>query len=390
MTAYVRSSFRVCVVGPGSLAVPRGAIVSATHRSDHDVPVLCSALYVEGGLWRSRVWPHFASRDDLFERGALAALAPALPAPVARLLWRFQPARGLGRVRVHPFRTAEAARLVQALRSVPRDTSLAEVLPAELVAALAARAAARGLPAPATAGEADRLELADVLWRLVGPEDLDAPLLADFWRRRGRAAVGDMRRLVELVRAGEALLLFPEGRISPDGAVGPLRRGFRALVRHAGSPPVLPVGIAYDRLTTGRPRVLVGVGRARTLPADDEEREVLGAMRAVVPLTCVQVVARVLLGRAAAGERTVAPAALDRAVAEEVGRASGEGRPVDPALATARARRGRLADALRAAAERGLVRLLGRDLIELSAGQVAGDALLRHAAAEHGSAREPA
>ena len=148
MTAYVRTAFRLRVVGPGSLVVPRGAIVSATHRSDHDVPILCSTMYFEGGLWRSRVRPHFASRDDLFERGALAAMAPGLPAPLARLLWRFHPARGLGLVRVHPFRTAETARVVQALRTVPRDTPLAEVLPAGLMAALAVRAAERGLPAP--------------------------------------------------------------------------------------------------------------------------------------------------------------------------------------------------------------------------------------------------
>jgi 1-acyl-sn-glycerol-3-phosphate acyltransferase len=51
---------------------------------------------------------------------------------------------------------------------------------------------------------------------------------------------GDFRALVRLVEEGEALVLFPEGTRTRDGARGKPRRGF-ALVAERASAPVVPV-----------------------------------------------------------------------------------------------------------------------------------------------------
>lgn len=52
-----------------------------------------------------------------------------------------------------------------------------------------------------------------------------------------------IKRALRLLRAGKAVLLFPEGARTPDGRIQPLKPGIVALLRRAKA-PVLPVGIA--------------------------------------------------------------------------------------------------------------------------------------------------
>jgi hypothetical protein len=388
MTAYVRTAFRYRVLGVENVRLEPGTLIVAAHRSDHDVPALCSVLYFEGGVWRGPPRMHFASRDDLFERGSLAGLAPGLPAPITRALWRFAPARGLARVRVHRLGGADLARPVQALRAVDPGTPVAEVLPADLVRRLKERAVARACEPPRTAGEALRPDFAAILFGAVTPADMDSPLLEDFWQARSREAATDMRRMVELVQAGEPLLLFPEGRVSPDGSIGPLRRGFGLLVRRARPLGVLPFALAYDRLTTGRPHLVLAAGPHFVPALRDEEADVLRSLRSLMPLTCGQVVATAVLGATSGGVGRLSAADLERRLEAEIHDARDSGRPVDGHLLDGARRRRLLAGALRALTRRGMARSLRPDLLELDLERARADDLLRRLAREFASARE--
>ena len=125
------------------------------------------------------------------------------------------------------------------------------------------------------------------------------------------------------MRGGGTLVVFPEGRPSPGGEIGPLRRGLPALVRRAKPEWFLPVGIAYDPLVSGRTRVVVSVGQRVPPPDEDVEGATLQLLRRATPLTCGQWLAH---ERLAGGE--IAPSRLAEAV--EATRA--EGRPVEPEL----------------------------------------------------------
>ena len=134
--------------------------------------------------------------------------------------------------------------------------------------------------------------------------------------------------------------MYPEGRPSPDGEIGPLQRGLKALVRRGRPEWIQPVGIAYDALVRGRTQAFVSFGEPFRPPSERVEETVLDRLKLAVPLTAGQVVATALVEGLQAGE-----AALDAAFEE----ARAEGRNVAPELERAAGRRRRLAEALRAA-----------------------------------------
>jgi hypothetical protein len=143
------------------------------------------------------------------------------------------------------------------------------------------------------------------------------------------------------MREGKSLLVFPEGRPSPDGELGPLRRGVDALVRRGKPERVLPVTLAYDPLVRGRTEVVLVFAETVPPPREGLENAVLERLRKQTALTTGQFVAHEL----AAG-REPHPAAF----AAELESSRALGRPVDPVLADPALRAAKLAEA-RAAAE---------------------------------------
>lgn len=342
MWAYSNAAFRVVLLGPRRFRLEPGTIIAVTHRRETDVPVISPALYFGARLWRNvdeRM--AFAARDDMFVRGFFAGFSADLSPRRRKLLYRIGVGSMLPLVHVHPIGSARLALVKDVLEERPHD-ALDEVVPGELVQLFRSRAAELGVPPPGRAQDVLGGEYADLLWRSVSADDLGSDGHERLWARRAAEAAGGFRSLVELVRAGRSLVVFPEGRPSPDGEIGPLRRGVDALIRRARPRYLLPVALAYDPLVRRRTRVVVSFGDFLAPPAKDVERTVLDVMRRRMPLTCGQFVASELL----AG-RTPAPAGL----AEAIEAARQEERPVDPDLRTGEGRSRRLADAL-AAAER--------------------------------------
>ena len=391
MCAYTRAAFRSRTLFPPGFRLRLGSMLVAPHRAETDVPVICASIFLHAGVWR-RGNPrlHFAARDDLFERGFFAGFPPGIPWRARRLLWRIDAGPYLPLVRVNPlpYPSAETLRLAQALAEVPAATPLAELVPGGALATLLARSRGVGLPAPRTADDLLRGELADLLWRGFSRAELGHPVLESAWRRRAELAAADLRRVVEVVRSGEPMLFFPEGRPSTDGSIGPLRPGMRLLVRRGRPETLQPIGIAYDPATTGRPYAYVAAGVATPPPADDVDGAVLVAIGRSLPLTVGQVVATALDG-AAGGPERIETSALDELLAAEVATAAAEQRPVDPLFRDEARRRQRLADALRWTVREGLGRADGRRALALDAGRVLADDRIARLAREYASARLP-
>ncbi|MGH3010244.1 MAG: 1-acyl-sn-glycerol-3-phosphate acyltransferase [Gaiellaceae bacterium] len=341
MWAYSHAAFRVSLLDPDGFAPEPGTLIAITHRRESDVPVVAPALYFTmGGRRNTTGRMHFAARDDMFLPGFFAGFPPDLPRPARRLLYRIGVGRWLPRVNVFPIRSAQVARVGEVL-ATHADRPLAELLPEEEVAAFAERAGA----SPARAGDVLRGEYADLLWKPFTPDDRGG--LDEFWSARAAQAAGDFRALVEVVRDGNVLLVFPEGRPSPDGEIGPIKPGIGALVRRGRPAAVRPFAIAYDPLVKGRTRIHLAHGPPAQLPKDDVEGALLALLRRAMPLTCGQVVAALLED----GAEAEVPA-LERTLADAVASARDERRPVEPDLETPEGRRRRLAEALAVAPRR--------------------------------------
>ena len=345
MWAYSNAAFRVEVLGGEKPDPGPGTLVAVTHRKETDVPVIGPPLYFAmGGRRNTTGRMHFAARDDMFVPGFFAGFPPDLPLRARRLLYRVGVGKWLPRVNVFPIRSASVARVGEVLADAPGD-ALAELVPEETVAALAARAAACGLDTPARGGDVLHGAYADLLWEPLSPEDTRG--LEEFWSRRAARAAGDFRTLVEIVRDGNVLIVFPEGRPSPDGEIGPIKPGIGALVRRGKPRAIRPLALAYDPLVRGRTRVHLALGEPVEPPAEDVEGALLALLRITMPLTCGQVVAARLQAGADADLH-----ALERDLSDAVAVAREEGRPVEPDLATAAGRRRRLTEALAVAPRR--------------------------------------
>jgi 1-acyl-sn-glycerol-3-phosphate acyltransferase len=325
MTAYVRAGFRLRVLGLEHLRIEPGMIFAVSHRSDNDVPVVISVLFppwslaVRGGT----PWPTFAAADDIFLRGFLAGYTPKLPIAMRRALWPITVGPPLERyLQVVPVREPTRMRLVEFARGAP-DRRLNGRLPSELTAALRARAKRLGRPEPRTAADILDGAYADLLWEGV---DRDATADADdIWREHLRAAVADFGRLTSTLRDGGAIVVFPEGEPSQDGAIGPVLPGLASLARRGRARSVQPIAMAYDELVYGRAKAYVSIAPVLMSIEKAKTENVTRALRAATPLTAGQLAATT----AATGG---GPRELAGLASEQVALARAQGRPVEPGL----------------------------------------------------------
>jgi 1-acyl-sn-glycerol-3-phosphate acyltransferase len=319
-TPYARLAFRIENHGTEGFRFDPGTLIVVTHRAETDAPVLIAVLYACSRAWADRSQRlHFAARDDMFERGFFAGFPNGLPSWARKVLYPVSIGRFLPMTRVHPVGSAKKMKLAQALARTDAN--------AQLPPGVAERLGAR------TAAEALRGEHAALLWQDVDPESFPVP---QAWDRRAAEARAQVETLVGLLRAREPLLIFPEGRPSPDGAVGPLQRGLGLLTRLGRPERISPWAIGYDPLVEGRTRAVVSVRPSIAPDPKHVEEQVLAELRLAMPVTCGSVVAHALRD----GEEPAA--AVERAVEE----ARVEGRNVERALQTAEGRRRRLAGCL--------------------------------------------
>lgn len=311
ISAYARARYRVRPLGEPFELRPRTLVVSS-HRSDADVPVLAACIYPQAhGRVRRGPPLYFAVRDDLFLRGFFAGYPERLPEALRRALWPV----GVGgilrnRLPCLPIRSASRMRLVEYLRE--HDP---------------------GSP---------RLRAANAheLWQVLTPDELPD---ADAWARRRARALDDFRALVDVVRRGDTLVIFPEGRPSPDGTVGPLMDGVDAIVRRARPERVVAFAPAYDPLVEGRAHAFLAVSAPHEPGVD-----VLELLKRTTPLTVGDSVAAAL----ADGDDP------QRRLDDDVAAAREDARPYDRSLDDASVRRARVAAAVRVARGRPLERLV--------------------------------
>lgn len=347
--------------------LPRTYYILA-HKRDLDSIAPLPALLGHRG-WRALAHDvRFTMREDAYLPGFLGrvverpralcwALRQVPLAPVLRLLG-IEPMHGL-RYR-HP--QAWFYEWLQAAGDVP----MGEVLAPAYVARVAH--ATHDDPVVLARQPISRL----VTWRYqlaLGPEcglEIFFGRARRAMQRRTAAAVRDeLATQAAWLASGGSLLGAPEGRLSADGALGPIGAGLHRLLRQAPADTrVVPVYVMYDFMTTRRTRIMVDVAPSINDGGALSRRALDTAIRTgwlrAARFTCTQLASGELAARAATGQpfTTTALASAIRAQAIALAQA---GRHVDTCLLDARAVHTRVRAYLAYAARRHLVRHLARD-----------------------------
>jgi 1-acyl-sn-glycerol-3-phosphate acyltransferase len=280
-SAVTRARFRFRYLGSPFRLEPR-TLLLLTHRSDWDIPVTTN-VYWPGRMWSYDPRLLFVARDDMFLPGFLGGYPPRLPLPLRRALAGVDVGRGLGWARLAlPVASATRARIADVRLDDPS-------LPLAAIPAgpFLERARRLGRPAPRTLAELDGAYV-DLLWQPYDRAEL--PGLDAFWARRRLRAAQDFAALVDWLARGGSLALYPEGRPSPDGAIGPLQRGIEVLIRRARPAALVAGGLAYDPLGPGRTRAYLALGERL-----DPRADVLEALRGAMPQTAGQLAAHAVL-----------------------------------------------------------------------------------------------
>ena len=326
MSGHSAVFFNRRMFGAENIRLGPHSILAPSHRTDHDVPVLASLFFPHWAraFAEGNPWPTFATDDQAFMRGFLAGYTPGLPLWMRRLLWPIRVGGVLERhLQCVPVRQPSQMLAVELLRAAP-DQPLDGQVPTELRAALIDRAITLRRPSPKLAADVLDGGYADLLWTEIERDTSGGD--AEVWRTHLRAAVGDFRRLTMALRSGGSVVLFPEGELSEDGTIGPLKSGLASLARRGRARFVQPVAISYDPLTYGRTHAYVSVA-APLEPVPPRLTEVLtSALRRATTLSAGQIAAWNLL------EGDGSPRALARGAEAWIARALADHRPIEPAL----------------------------------------------------------
>jgi hypothetical protein len=311
-----------------------------THKRDFDAFVPLPRLMAHRG-WRAFTSElQFAMRGDGFQVGFLSRIVQR-PAWFARALRPLNVGPVLRGVGVHPLdslhlRPAEIW-IREALR-VDGATTVGELLAPVTVEMLATRTGTR------VAKLAARSASSLLKWRYfpflqeeVGPE-----IFTPVARRRAELRVlatakEQLADCVDWLRAGGSLYTSPEGLLSTDGRLSPLRAGLTRVVRAAPvDTRVQPIAIIYDFMATGRLRMWIDLAPAieggAALTNRELEQQVRAAWMDVARFTCTQLASGLLMYRCEQGQRATRIATLEAGVLAWARELASMDRQVDPAL----------------------------------------------------------
>jgi 1-acyl-sn-glycerol-3-phosphate acyltransferase len=349
---WMQASFHIQVRGLEHFSGSPATLVVANHRRDTDGPIIGTTLLGQIDQLQAGTPPCFVAREDLFRGGFLRDYLTAWPAPLRELLAGIDVRPFLDAVNLYPMRRIRERTLGEVL-----EDTLATFgdLPLDQVLRQTWEARFRGI----SAESAGRLMISDVLGRRYRPLLRQPYGLMKLTRERfqglrpyeERTIRSQLLRFVELLEHGAMVQLEPEGTISLDGSLGRLRGGLHILLNQARTPVrVLPVGIAYDFMTSGRQWVFVQFGRElphlQGLSRRETTARVTQAMLACSTLTASLLASRWLLEVRSGGGGCITAAQLDEQVRAEAERLSLRGAHVDPRLLESRQRTQRLAQYL--------------------------------------------
>ncbi|HEY7341740.1 MAG TPA: hypothetical protein VH591_12725 [Ktedonobacterales bacterium] len=311
-----------------------------THKRDFDAFVPVPLLLAHRGRQAFTRDLHFAMRGDGFQVGFLSRIVrrPAWFSHALRPINVGPILRGVG---VHPLDSLHLRPMEIWIREALRidgDTTIGELLAPATIEMLATRTGAR-VAKLATQPASSLLK-----WRYFPylQEETGSEIFTPAPHRRAELRVlatakEQLADCVDWLRAGGSLYTSPEGLLTTDGRLSPLRAGLTRVLRAAPADTrVQPIAIIYDFMTAGRLRMWIDLAPAieggAALTNHELERQVRAAWLDVARFTCTQLASGLLMYRCEQGQRATRITSLEAGVLAWARELAVAGRQMDPAL----------------------------------------------------------
>ena len=335
----LRLVHRIEVNGLENYSRSPSTLVVMNHRRDSDGPIVAGVLLLRRGMGVNGVMPYFVAREDLFRKGFLKEYLETWPGAIRELLGLLDLRSVLKALHVCPMRRVRERTLGEVLEDSLElfgDKPLADVLRPSWLAQFESLAPATRRGALTLCNALERryrpLLLQEYGLRKLNRLFFDAMKLND-----SRVIESQLQHIVSLLEQGETVFLTPEGMIPVDGRFERFRAGLHILVnRPRTSLRVLPAGITYDFMTSGRQSVFLNLGRElsglKGLSRKDVDNRVAKAIVGQLTVTASHLASQLLMSYRTNGHGRFMAGELVERVGSDAQRCANAGAHVDPRL----------------------------------------------------------
>lgn len=335
-----RLSFTIQIHGLAYDTKARRTYIALLHKRDLDPIVMIPTMLSHRG-WRA--WAgdlHFALRSDAFSKGYLAHIVQS-PGWFARLLHPISLETVLPWLGAHPIEHLHirpAEDWIRELLSIEGDMPASNALSPTFIQALAATT---GQPAkhiavfPISRLLSWRYEA--VMRRAYGPEIFFGPIRRRAEQRLLKVTKQHLSDLSAWLEKGGSLCGAPEGRLSPDGTLGPITASLHRIL-HAGPEDIriVPMSMIYDFMTVHRLHIFVDfappIEHVPTLPTRELDALLRQRWLRCARFTCTQLGTRFLVQRSHSAALTFTVDDLARDLKQQATELAAAGRNVDSRL----------------------------------------------------------
>ncbi|MCF7890881.1 1-acyl-sn-glycerol-3-phosphate acyltransferase [Candidatus Bipolaricaulota bacterium] len=285
----IKPFFDLQVDGLDNYSESPSSLVVANHKRDLDSVLIASILYYSNGLLPPSTPISFMADENLFQPGFLGnwikgprLLKKALqPLSLGFILKKLH-AHPIGKLDFHSVPVHDALRII---KENDDDHELREIIKEE---------ALEDLLESSSFGSPD-MTISEFFEREGYPrKKIDSRNFKSEFRKAVKksklGAVKDqLTKFIQLLNDGAMLYITPEGTLTQDGMLGPLKDSLLILIDEANTDvTVVPTNITYDFMNTGKTRIDVNIGEEmRGLEEYDRKERSSRLRKTILGLTTI-------------------------------------------------------------------------------------------------------
>lgn len=258
----IKPYFDLQVDGLENYSETPSSLVVANHKRDLDSVLIATVLYYYNGFFSPATPISFMADENLFQPGFLGnwIKGPKLlkkilqPVSLGFILHKLH-AYPIGKLDFHSVPVHDALRIIQ---EEDNDPQLREVIKKEPLEKLLENSSF-GSPYMRIS---EFFEREGYPRRKISSRHFKSEFRKAVKKSKLGAVKGQLTKFIELLNEGAILYITPEGGLSKDGTLGPLKDSLLILIEEADPEvTVVPTNITYDFMKEGKTRIFVNLGQ---------------------------------------------------------------------------------------------------------------------------------